>query len=207
MSDTAPAPVSRGHLRRARCAPGRTRRAVVFLWFVLIPLPVLFLFSALAVDFTRVIAAQHEMTNVAAAGADAAAWQFADGLASLHPQRATTAASDVTCTALYYTRGVAGTGGSPSPATGFNCNTGGRFTARDVHVVFDDVRRGMTGDYASDGPLKVTVRVYYKVDSLIFGRLFGVGDSGQLVATASASVCLPGVTDSFTGGACSRPVG
>lgn len=177
---------------------GRGVRAVAFLYFTLVAMPLIFFAAASAVDFTRIIIASREVSNATAAAALSGAWQMETGKASVNSSEAVAAAVETYCVAQ---RSGAVHLSSPLEATAA-CPGGG---PASVRVALKDYR-ATAGGLTSAGPTTVEVTTRYQVDDLIFFSFFGAGRSFEgPPVTRSASICVPGDTEGVTQGYCQRP--
>lgn len=172
-------------------AARRTRRAVGFLWFCIVTIPVLFFSAGLAVDFTKIIVADREARNLVDAAATAGAYQFQPGKPWLHPTNAKKAAEDLW------------KWGTDHPSMNSNQNAAPMLTLIEgktvPKVTFNPVKPGQTG------PTQITVTVEYQVNDLMFIKYFTSESTLVGNASATAFVCNPSVTTDYTAGYCIRP--
>ena len=163
----------------------RGARGIAFLWTLLIGFPLMFLGLAMAVDFTRMVIAEREMSTATQAAALAAAYQFTPGEATIDPARAQLAGVETMCVA-----NSVGETHNASPSTSWRaaCPHGGQASVR-VEML---------------STTEVQVTSWYTVPNLLFLSYFGSSATEQKV-TRSAAVCDSRDASGPTGGYCQRP--
>jgi Flp pilus assembly protein TadG len=170
--------------RHARGGRHQARRGGALLFFLLVALPLVVFGSVLAVDVTRVVMTQRQMSNATEAAARAGAQQFQANSRHLDIGRSVTTARS----ALSRSE-----------------------TIRATSATIDHSRVTVQVTNNPYGSQRVTVHAPYQVDGLVFtpllslllGQGVGVGHM-ELTATRLADVCVPGEYLP-TAGSCTRP--
>ena len=166
----------------------RSRRAVGFIWFLIVALPILFFGAALAVDTSNTIVANRQVRLAAESAAVGAAWQIkAD--AATHTISIDAIAANTVANQTFTQAVSAG-------------------SLKKVSVISTVVSIN-----TKSNPQTVTVRVTYRVNEDIFYSLLGTAPPNYSTH-ASAFLCRPdqatsgvggGSLSGTTGGHCVRP--
>lgn len=181
----------RGRYRRLK----RTAAGVAFIYFTLLGIPVVFFGAGLAVDFTRIVVAQREVTNAVQAAALAGAEQYVPNEVAVDFPAARTAAVNTYCVAQ--SDGVMRLSTPSGPTT--SCQNVGGSAAVTIEPIYSSNGSGGT-------VVGVTVTARYTIKDLVFSNYF----TGSRTAEAdpivrSATLCIPGAADGPTNGYCVHP--
>lgn len=167
----------------------RHLRGATMVWFMLFTLPLLLFSAALAIDVSRILIHDRQMTTVAEAAALAASQQYQPQTARLNTTYAHNQAEQLVHHAFAHDVTAPGVGQTnQAPIT-----------------TFDD----LDGDGAPD---QVTVEVPYRIDHLqllavlsVFTGTETTDGSMSATATSTAFICDPTNFDGATNGLCERP--
>ena len=174
--------------RTSHGVANRRARGVAFMWVLLIGFPLMFFGLAMAVDFTRVIMADRQMSTATHAAALAGAYQFNPGKATINAPNARAAAIETLCSAREH---GATSLAEPGSSGRTSCPLGGGSVAATVTAL---------------SPTSVRVTTTYTVDDLLLLSYFD-GKNPQREISRTAAICDPRDPAGATGGYCTRPAG
>lgn len=163
----------------------RSARGVAFLWTIVIAMPLMFFGLSMAVDFTRIILANREVSAATYAAALAGAYEFNSGQDTINLTRASAAARETLCVSFQQGAVKDAVPGERARAA---CAGGGSIAA-SVRLPTES---------------SVEVTSSYRVDGLLLMKYFGYSEEDTVIRR-TAAVCNPSDPSGPTAGYCTRP--